>query len=264
MDIPCFLKIQGNGNTMKRNIKLLMEYDGGRYDGWQRLGKKSGGTTIQGKIEEVLSKMTGDAVELIGSGRTDAGVHARGQVANFHTNSDMKCWEMKYYLNRYLPQDIGVLYVSDVPEKFHSRLNAKSKRYIYRVATGDVPSVFDRRYTWYCFDRLDTGLMKEGAALMLGEHDFKGFSSVKKTNKSTVRTVSRVDMDVKEREIDLIFEGNGFLYHMVRIMAGTLIEIGTGDREAETVKEVFRTRDREKAGITLPPQGLFLDEVFYE
>ena len=106
--------------------------------------------------------------------------------------------------------------------------------------------------------------MKEGAALMLGEHDFKGFSSVKKTNKSTVRTVSRVDMDVKEREIDLIFEGNGFLYHMVRIMAGTLIEIGTGDREAETVKEVFRTRDREKAGITLPPQGLFLDEVFYE
>lgn len=99
---------------------------------------------------------------------------------------------------------------------------------------------------------------------MLGEHDFKGFSSVKKTNKSTVRTVSRIDMDVKDREIDLIFEGNGFLYHMVRIMAGTLIEIGTGDREPETVKEVFRTKDREKAGITLPPQGLFLDEVFYE
>ena len=185
-------------------------------------------------------------------------------MANFHTDSDMKCWEMKYYLNRYLPQDIGILYVSDVPERFHSRLNAKSKRYIYRVATGDVPSVFDRHYTWYCFDRLDMGLMKEGADLMVGQHDFKGFSSVKKTNKSTVRTVSQIDIDVKEREIDLIFEGNGFLYNMVRIMAGTLVEIGTGDRESETVKEVFRTKNREKAGMTLPPQGLFLDEVFYE
>ena len=106
--------------------------------------------------------------------------------------------------------------------------------------------------------------MKEGAALMTGQHDFKGFSSVKKTNKSTVRTVSQIDIDVKEREIDLIFEGNGFLYNMVRIMAGTLVEIGTGDREPETVKEVFRTKNREKAGMTLPPQGLFLDEVFYE
>ena len=154
--------------------------------------------------------------------------------------------------------------MSDVPERFHSRLNAKSKRYIYRVAIGDVPSVFDRHYTWYCFDRLDMGLMKEGAALMTGQHDFKGFSSVKKTNKSTVRTVSQIDIDVKEREIDLIFEGNGFLYNMVRIMAGTLVEIGTGDREPETVKEVFRTKNREKAGMTLPPQGLFLDEVFYE
>ena len=248
---------------MKRNIKLLMEYDGSRYDGWQRLGKKSVGTTIQGKLEEVLSKMCQEPVELIGSGRTDAGVHARGQVANFHTDSAMKCWEMKYYLNRYLPQDIGVLYVSDVPDRFHSRLNAVSKRYIYRVAVGDVPCVFDRKYTWYCFDKLDIGRMKKAAALMMGEHDFKGFSSVKKTNKSTVRTVSRIDMDVRDRELDLIFEGNGFLYNMVRIMAGTLIEIGTGDREPESVTEVFRTKDREKAGITLPPQGLFLDEVIY-
>lgn len=248
---------------MKRNIKLLMEYDGGRYDGWQRLGKKSQGVTIQGKLEEVLSKMCGVPVEVIGSGRTDAGVHAKGQVANFHTDSDMKCWEMKYYLNRYLPQDIGILYVSDVPERFHSRLNAVSKTYVYRIAVGDVPCVFDRRYTWYCFDKLDLELMREGARQMVGEHDFKGFSSVKKTNKSTVRTVHRIDIEVKDREIDLIFEGDGFLYNMVRIMAGTLVEIGTGDREPDSVKEIFRTKDREKAGMTLPPQGLFLEEVCY-
>ena len=151
---------------MKRNIKLLLEYDGGRYDGWQRLGKKSSGVTIQGKLEEVLQKMTGEPIEVIGSGRTDAGVHARGQVANFHTDSNMKCWEMKYYLNRYLPQDIGVLYVAEVPERFHSRLNALSKRYVYRVSIGDVPCVFDRKYTWYCFDRLDVGLMKKAASLL--------------------------------------------------------------------------------------------------
>lgn len=248
---------------MKRNIKLLIEYDGGRYEGWQRLGKRSGGVTIQGKLEEVLSKMCGETVEVIGSGRTDGGVHARGQVANFHTDSTMKCWEMKYYLNRYLPQDIGVLYVSDVPERFHSRLNASSKIYRYRIAVGDVPSVFDRKYTWYCFDKLDLDLMRKGAALMVGEHDFKGFSSVKKTNKSTVRKVHRIDIEVKDREIDLVFEGSGFLYHMVRIMAGTLVEIGTGDREPASVSEVFQTKDREKAGMTLPPQGLFLEEVCY-
>ena len=143
---------------MERNIRLLIEYDGSRYDGWQRLGKGHG-VTIQGKLEDVLSKMTGEQVELIGAGRTDAGVHAYEQVANFHTNSNMKCWEMKYYLNRYLPQDIGVLYVAEVPERFHSRLNALSKRYVYRVSIGDVPCVFDRKYTWYCFDRLDVGLM---------------------------------------------------------------------------------------------------------
>lgn len=248
---------------MKRNIQLLMEYDGGRYDGWQRLGKKNTGTTIQGKLGEVLTKMCEEPIELIGSGRTDAGVHARGQVANFHTDSELKCWEMKYYLNRYLPQDIGVLYVSDVPERFHSRLNAKSKKYVYRIATGDVPCVFDRKYTWYCFDKLDLTRMRQAADLMVGEHDFIGFSSVKKTNKSTIRTVNSIEIEVKDREIDLIFDGNGFLYHMVRIMAGTLVEIGTGDREIDTINEVFRTKDREKAGITLPPQGLFLDEVCY-
>ena len=157
---------------MERNIRLLIEYDGSRYDGWQRLGKGHG-VTIQGKLEDVLSKMTGEQVELIGAGRTDAGVHAYEQVANFHTNSNMKCWEMKYYLNRYLPGDIAVNRVDDVPERFHSRYNAKAKKYLYRIAIGDVPCVFDRKYTWYCFDNLDVTAIKKAAALLLGEHDYK-------------------------------------------------------------------------------------------
>lgn len=247
-----------------RNIKMIIEYDGGKYDGWQRLGKKTNAVTIQGKLEDVLSRMADEPIEVIGSGRTDAGVHARGQVANFHTNSTMACWQIKQYLSRYLPRDIGVLRVDEVPERFHSRLNAVSKRYIYRVATGDVPCVFDRHYTWYCFDRIDTDLMREAAEIMIGTHDFKGFSSVKKTNKSTVRKVTKIDIVEKEREIDIVFEGNGFLYNMVRIMAGTLVEVGTGDREVESVKDVFRTLDRTKAGMTLPAQGLVLDEVMYE
>ncbi len=246
-----------------RNIKMIIEYDGGKYDGWQRLGKNSKSVTIQGKLEEVLSRMADEPIEVIGSGRTDAGVHARAQVANFHTSSTMACWQIKQYLSRYLPRDIGVLRVDEVPERFHSRLNAISKRYIYRVATGDVPCVFDRHYTWYCFDRIDTNLMREAADIMVGTHDFKGFSSVKKTNKSTIRKVTKIDIVEKEREIDIIFEGNGFLYNMVRIMAGTLVEVGTGDREVESVKDVFRTLDRSKAGITLPAQGLILDEVMY-
>ena len=248
---------------MKRNIKLLLEYDGGRYDGWQRLGKKSGGVTIQGKLEEVLQKMTGEPIEVIGSGRTDAGVHARGQVANFHTDSNMKCWEMKYYLNRYLPQDIGVLYVAEAPERFHSRLNALSKRYVYRVSIGDVPCVFDRKYTWYCFDRLDVGLMKKAASLMVGEHDYKGFSSVKKTGKSTVRTVTKIDFEVKDREIDMIFEGNGFLYNMVRIIAGVLIRVGRGFYAPEKVKEILDAKVHTSEGATAPPNGLVLMKIDY-
>ena len=223
---------------MSRNIKLLLEYDGGRYDGWQRLGKKSGGVTIQGKLEEVLSKMTGEEIEVIGSGRTDAGVHARGQVANFHTESEMKCWEMKYYLNRYLPQDIAVLYVADVPERFHSRLNAKSKRYIYRVAISDVPCVFDRKYTWYCFDRLDVGLMKKAAALMVGEHDFKGFMSSGSSVKDTVREIYDIRLTKEEDLIVLEVEGNGFLYNMVRIIVGTLVGVAYGRFTPEDIEKI--------------------------
>ena len=158
-----------------RNIALILTYEGTGYHGWQMQKNLA---TVQQTLEKAVSMIVGHDVHVTGCGRTDAGVHARGQVANFHTESEMKCWEMKYYLNRYLPQDIAVLYVADVPERFHSRLNAKSKRYIYRVAISDVPCVFDRKYTWYCFDRLDVGLMKKAAALMVGERTLCTVTSV--------------------------------------------------------------------------------------
>ena len=248
---------------MMRNIKLTIEYDGSRYDGWQRLGKNSGQTTIQGKIEEVLKKMTGEDIELDGSGRTDAGVHAYAQVANFHTNTTMKCYEIKHYLNRYLPRDIAVFEVEEVDERFHSRLNVKSKKYIYRIAIGEVPSVFDRKYTYYCFDRLDVAAMKKAAAYLIGRHDFKAFSSIKKTNKSTVREIYDIDIYNDGREIQITVHGSGFLYNMVRIIAGTLIEVGKGERKPEDMKCILDSRDREQAGVTAPAQGLFLLEVEY-
>ena len=256
------MELRGKMENKMYNIKMILAYDGGKYNGWQLQGNTD--LTIQGKLEEKLSMLLGEEIKVIGSGRTDRGVHALGQVANFHTSQSVDVKALKKKINEELPKDIKILKMDIAGERFHSRLNAKSKRYIYRVAVSDVPCVFDRKYTWYCFDRLDVGLMKKAAALMVGEQDFKGFSSVKKTNKSTVRTVNRIDFEVKDRELDIIFEGDGFLYNMVRIMAGTLIEVGTGDREPESVKDVFRTKDREKAGMTLPPQGLFLDEVFYE
>lgn len=248
---------------MMRNIKLTIEYDGSRYDGWQRLGKNSGQTTIQGKIEEVLKKMTGEDIELDGSGRTDAGVHAYAQVANFHTNTTMKCYEIKHYLNRYLPRDIAVFEVEEVDERFHSRLNVKSKKYIYRIAIGEVPSVFDRKYTYYCFDRLDVAAMKKAAVYLIGRHDFKAFSSIKKTNKSTVREIYDIDIYNDGREIQITVHGSGFLYNMVRIIAGTLIEVGKGERKPEDMKRILDSRDREQAGVTAPAQGLFLLEVEY-
>lgn len=246
-----------------RNIKLIIEYDGSRYDGWQRLGKDSGKNTIQGKIEEVLRRMSGEQILISGSGRTDAGVHACAQTANFHTRSGMTCLEIKHYLNHYLPMDIRVLQVDEVSERFHSRLNATSKKYLYRIGIGDAPCVFDRKYIWHCPETLDLDRMRQAAAYFVGRHDFKAFSSVKKTGKSTVREIYDIHISGDDRELRLIFHGNGFLYNMVRIMTGTLVAVGRGECAPEDIPRIFESRDRSQAPAMAPALGLFLLEVEY-
>lgn len=183
-----------------RNIKLTLEYDGSRYSGWQRLGKGETDNTIENKLLEIIYKMTGEKVELNCGCRTEAGVHAYAQVANFKTKSDRKLYEIKNYFNRYLPMDIAVIQVEEMPERFHASLNANSKTYLYRIAIGDVPSVFDRKYTYYSFHKPEVDLMKTAAEKLLGKHDFKDFSSVKK-NKSTVKEIQMIDIYQDAKEI---------------------------------------------------------------
>ncbi|TJX13439.1 tRNA pseudouridine(38-40) synthase TruA [Tissierella creatinini] len=244
-----------------KNIKMIIEYDGSRYLGWQRLGDSD--KTIQGKLENVISEMTGTPTEVIGSGRTDAGTHARGQVANFKTKSNMDLKEMQKYINHYLPGDIVVKEIEEVIERFHSRYNAVGKKYIYYIWNHWIPSAFNRKYSYYYPQSLDIERMNKACSKLLGTHDFIGFSSLKKSKKSTVRRIDEINI-LREGEI-LKFEfiGEGFLYNMVRIMVGTLMEIGSGARQAEYIDEIFESNLRSDAGITVPSQGLFLEEVYY-
>lgn len=243
------------------NYKLVVEYDGTRYNGWQRLGSTS--NTIQGKIEEVLGKMTGKPVELIGSGRTDAGVHALGQVANFHTTAISTPGQVLEYLNKYLPEDIVIKSVEAVDDRFHSRYKALSKQYHYRIWNHPVPTALWRKFSYHYPEALNLEQMREGAALLMGTHDFKGFSTGK-SNKSTVRTITDISLSVNGEILELSFEGDGFLYNMVRIITGTLLEIGSGHMKPGQINKVFETGDRTLAGPTVPPQGLYLVRVDYK
>lgn len=247
---------------MKRNIAMLLQYDGGRYDGWQR--QKNTQETIQGKLEGVLEKMTGTFQEVWGSGRTDAGVHAAGQVANVLLDTDMTGKEIQDYLNQYLPDDIRVLEIADVPPRFHSRLLAKEKTYTYYIDRAGKACVFRRKYMYALGADLDVEAMKRTAGYLLGTHDFAGFCTNKNKKKSTVRTLKAIEILERKSQIEISMTGDGFLYNMVRILAGTLIEAGLGKREAESVKEILETGDRKLAGFTAPSRGLFLTQVLYE
>jgi tRNA pseudouridine38-40 synthase len=244
-----------------RNIRIKIAYEGTRYQGWQK--QETSDNTIQGKFEKLLSLMCEEEITIQGSGRTDAGVHALGQIANFHTHSTMSTEEMLVYMNQYLPEDIAVVEVTEVPERFHSRLNAKGKRYSYRVWNSRIPNVFYRKFSHTVQEQLDLEAMRKAAFHLLGEHDFKSFTSTKKGKKSTVR---RIDCITIEKEGDLItftFEGNGFLYHMIRILVGTLLEVGLGERRAESIPDIIQAANRELAGGLVPGKGLILEEVYY-
>jgi len=244
-----------------KNYKILVAYDGTRYKGWQ--SQKSTDATIQGKLENILEKMVGKPVDVIGSGRTDAGVHAKGQVANFHIDVKLASEEIKTYLNQYLPEDIAVLSIEEVDEQFHSRFHATEKTYQYRINTSPVSNVFERKYVYTYTDSLDIKKMKEAAKHMLGTQDFTSFCGNKKMKKSAVRSVYAIDIEETETELRITYTGNGFLQNMIRIMTGTLIEVGQGKKHPEDIPAIIEAKNRELAGFTVPGQGLCLLEVRY-
>ena len=243
------------------NYKLILQYDGSRYRGWQRLSDSD--MTIQGKLEAVLTRISGEPVEVQGSGRTDAGVHALGQVASFRMVRDLAPEELLAALRQYLPEDIGAVSLDYAPPRFHARLSAAEKTYRYRVWTAEAPCVFVRRFVYALPGDYSIPAMEAAARLLEGTHDFRACSAVK-TNKSTVRTVSRIAISRDGDELRFDFSADGFLHHMVRILTGTLLEVGRGDRTPGSVTELLAGGPRSAAGFTVPAKGLCLMEVRYK
>lgn len=243
------------------NWKLTIQYDGGRYGGWQRQGNTA--NTIQGKLEGVLSRLAGEAAEVHGAGRTDAGVHALGQIASVRLPDRLTAAEILDYVNHYLPEDIAVTAAEPADDRFHARLSAKGKVYRYALRVGGVPDVFRRRYVCRVDGPLDTAAMERAAAYLTGTHDFRSFCANRRYKKSTVRTVYSIDICRRGADVTITYRGDGFLYNMARILTGTLLEVGEGKREAETMPAVLAALDRSAAGPTAPAQGLTLIEVKY-
>ena len=241
---------------------MVLAYDGTRYKGWQRL---PGGTgeTIQGKLETALSRLLEQPVTVHGSGRTDAGVHAAGQVASFQADTPLACRDLMRRLRRVLPGDIGLLDLSEAPARFHARLNAVGKTYRYRVWNSEVPNVFQRRYVYQLPDALDVDAMERAAADLLGTHDFLAFCSNKHFRKSSVRTITDLQIRQVGEELHFIVTGDGFLWNMVRILVGTLLEVGRHRRPPDCIPAILESRRRENAGEMAPACGLCLMEVYY-
>lgn len=244
-----------------QNYKLILAYDGSRYQGWQGQGNTS--NTIEQKLRDVLERMCGQPVTLQGSGRTDAGVHACGQAVSFQLETAMTCPEMLAYLNRYLPEDIGALDLSPAAPRFHARLSARGKVYVYRIWNSPRPDVFGRKYRYPLPQRLDLAAMDRAARLLEGEHDFRSFCGLTRFKKSTVRRIDAITITRKGEVLSLRFQGSGFLNRMVRILSGTLVEVGLGLRTPESMTGVLEARDRSAAAGALPPQGLMLEQVLY-
>ncbi|MBR1865611.1 MAG: tRNA pseudouridine(38-40) synthase TruA [Lachnospiraceae bacterium] len=248
--------------------KCITAYEGTHYNGWQRQGNTS--HTIQAKLEEILSKMLEEPIEITGSGRTDAGVHALGQVFHFHSGTELLAASSEEAflteLNGHLPKDIRILSIESCPERFHARLNATAKTYQYRIDRSPYGNLFLRNTTHHIAAPLDIVSIQKGATLLTGTHDFKSFCSNKRLKKSSVRTIYdiRIEEDTEHELLLFTFTGNGFLYNMVRILSGTLIEIGLGVRSPDEIPAILDGCDRALAGHTAPAQGLFLMSVCYE
>ncbi|MGB5823313.1 MAG: tRNA pseudouridine(38-40) synthase TruA [Proteocatella sp.] len=247
------------------NYRIVVQFDGGRYKGFQKqTGTKENDSTIQGKLEAVIKSFVKHDVQLIGCGRTDAGVHSENYVANFVTTVDLNEDALLHHFDKYLPDDIFVKEIGEVSERFHSRYNVNSKIYQYRIGTDRSRDVFNRKYAYQINDELDIEKMKQASKLFVGERDFAGFTNLKSKTKSTVRTIYAINIyKDNDKETVIEIEGNGFLQNMVRILVGTLIEIGTGEREIGSIAKIFESKVREESGVMVPAQGLKLLNVKY-
>lgn len=246
---------------MKQNVRFTISYDGTKYFGWEH--QPNTPMTIQGKLEAVLSKMTDETVEVIGAGRTDAGVHAKGMTANAFLNTALTENEIRDYMNRYLPEDICILKVQFASDRFHSRYNATGKTYCYTCYIGSVKPIFDRKYVYSLPSKPDLNAMLSAKEYLVGEHDFASFCANPKMKKSTVRLVDQIQIEERGDYLYFTYHGTGFLQHMVRILTGTLLEVGFHKRSADSLKDLILAKDRKLAGETAPASGLCLMEVDY-
>lgn len=244
-----------------RNIKLTIEYDGKCYNGWQKQPNK---LNIQGEIERAIYNITKEEVDLIGSGRTDAGVHALGQVANFKTNSQISIEKIPLAINSQLKNSIVIKEAEEVNERFHSRYNAKHKTYRYIINNSKCGTAIYRNLEYSYPFKLDVEKMKQASKYFEGEHDFKAFKSSGTSSKNSVRTIYKAIVKQEGEKIIIELTGNGFLYNMVRIISGTLLDVGLGKIRAEEIPEIIESKDRQRAGKTLPAHGLYLVEVKYD
>lgn len=244
-----------------RNLRMTIQYDGTRYRGWQK--QKDVDLTIQGKLESVLSKMTGEEIQVIGCGRTDTGVHADNYIANFKTNYMESIDYILDYLYEYLPEDIVVKAMKDTSERFHARYNVKSKTYVYSINNNRYREVFSRKYFYHISEKLNIDHMKKAAEALVGTHDFQSFTSLKPNTKETLRTINYINITEDEGMIKIEVNGNGFLLNMVRIISGTLIEVGKGNLKPEDVKRILNEKKRSEAGPIAPAKGLCLKELQY-
>lgn len=245
-----------------KNYKLIIAYDGTRYFGWEH---QPGKDTIQGKIETVLQRMCEmeEIPDVIGAGRTDAGVHAKAMTASVRLDTPLSPSQIQDYLNRYLPDDIGIIDVREASERFHARYNAMGKTYSYTCYVGDGKPIFQRRYVSRLDFEPDVDAMTKAAAYLQGQHDFKSFCGNPKMKKSTVRFVDSITVKRSKNQVYFTFHGTGFLQHMVRIMVGTLLEVGAGKMPPEQIPEILEAKNRRVAGPTAPACGLCLEKVDY-
>ncbi|HWJ79542.1 MAG TPA: tRNA pseudouridine(38-40) synthase TruA [Niallia sp.] len=242
-----------------KNYKLTIQYDGARYKGWQRLG--NGDQSIQGKIENVLTEMAGQKVEIIGCSRTDAGVHALHQVANFHINMDKEPSDIHAYLNKYLPNDISITRVEIVPDRFHARYNAKDKTYVYRIWNETYTNPFARKYSMHVAEELNVANMNKAAKHFIGKHDFTAFSNAKSKKKSMVREIHAIKIEKDAGFIQIRITGDGFLYNMVRKIVGTLLEVGLGKIKEDQIPFILEEKNRALTGMMAEANGLLLERV---